>query len=114
MSIFNFLFKEQNLPDEIQVMDREAYKNAITKGKVQLVDVRTKREFLSGHIKGAKSIDFFQGSAFDSAFSKLKKDAPVYIYCQSGNRSQKAARKLVKMGFTKVYDLRGGYGSWCY
>ena len=103
MSIFSFLFKEQNLPDEIQIMDREEYKDAISKGKVQLVDVRTKGEFMSGHIKGAKNIDFFQGSAFESAFSKMKKDAPLYIYCQSGS-----------MGFTKVYDLRGGYRSWSY
>nr|WP_321414991.1 rhodanese-like domain-containing protein [uncultured Allomuricauda sp.] len=114
MSIFSFLFKEQTLPDQIKILDRESYRDGISKGKVQLVDVRTKREFMSGHIKGAKNIDLFQGSAFQSAFSKLKKDAPVYIYCQSGNRSQKAARKLVNMGFTKVYDLRGGYGSWCY
>ncbi|WP_313795052.1 rhodanese-like domain-containing protein [Flagellimonas taeanensis] len=106
------MFKEQNLPDEIQIMDREAYKEAISKGKVQLVDVRTKGEFMSGHIKGAKNIDFFQGSAFETAFSKLRKDVPIYIYCQSGNRSQKAAKRLVDLGFTKVYDLRGGYRSW--
>lgn len=114
MSILSFLFKEQNLPDEINILDREEYKTAISKGKVQLVDVRTKGEFLSGHIKGAKNIDFFQRVVFDAAFSKLKKDSPVYIYCQSGNRSQKAAKKLVSLGFTKVYDLRGGYMGWCY
>ncbi len=114
MSLFGFLFKEQNLPDEIDILDREEYKKAISKGKVQLVDVRTKREFMSGHIKGAKNIDFFQGPAFGAAFSKLKKDQPIYLYCQTGNRSQKAARKLVKMGFTKVYDLRGGYRIWNY
>ncbi|AEM70640.1 Rhodanese-like protein [Allomuricauda ruestringensis DSM 13258] len=114
MSIFSFLFKEQNLPDEINILDRDKYKEAISKAKVQLVDVRTKREFMSGHIKGAKNIDFFQGPVFESAFSKLKKDVPVYIYCQSGNRSQKAAKKLVSLGFTKVYDLKGGYMGWCY
>ncbi len=114
MSMFSFLFKEQNLPDEINILDKEKYKEAISKGKVQLVDVRTRREFMLGHIKGAKNVDFFQGSVFESAFSKLKKDAPVYIYCQSGNRSQKAARKLVGLGFTKVYDLRGGYRLWRY
>lgn len=112
MSIFSFLFKEQNLPDAIAILDRKDYKSAISKGKAQLVDVRTKREFMSGHIKGAKNIDFFQGSSFESEFSKLKKDQAVYLYCQSGNRSQKAARKLVKMGFNKVYDLRGGYRNW--
>lgn len=114
MSLLSFLFKGQALPDEVEILDREDYKKAITKGKVQLVDVRTKREFMSGHINGAKNIDFFQGSTFEIAFSKLKKDKPIYLYCQSGNRSQKAARKLVNMGFTKVYDLRGGYRTWSY
>jgi rhodanese-related sulfurtransferase len=114
MSILSFLFGEQNLPDTIKILDREEYKNAISKGKVQLVDVRTRAEFMSGHIKGANNIDFFQGSAFESAFSKMKKEKPVYLYCQSGNRSQKAARRLVEMGFTEVYDLRGGYRTWSY
>ena len=114
MSILSFLFGEQSLPDTIKILDREEYKNAISKGKVQLVDVRTRAEFMSGHIKGASNIDFFQGSAFESAFSKMKKEKPVYLYCQSGNRSQKAARRLVEMGFTEVYDLRGGYRTWSY
>jgi rhodanese-related sulfurtransferase len=114
MSIFSFLFKEQTLPDEIEILDREAYKEAISKGKVQLVDVRTKREFASGHIKGAKNIDFFQGSTFDDSFAKMKKDMPLYIYCQSGNRSQRAAKRLVELGFSKIYDLKGGYSSWSY
>ena len=114
MSILSFLFGEQNLPDTIKILDREEYKNAISKGKVQLVDVRTRAEFMSGHIKGANNIDFFQGSAFESACSKMKKEKPVYLYCQSGNRSQKAARRLVEMGFTEVYDLRGGYRTWSY
>ncbi len=114
MSLLSFLFKGHTMPEEVQVLDREDYKQAISKGKVQLVDVRTRAEFMSGHIKGAGNIDFFQGSAFESAFSRLKKDKPVYIYCQSGNRSQRAARKLVDMGFKEVYDLRGGYRTWTY
>ncbi|MBO0320686.1 rhodanese-like domain-containing protein [Muricauda sp. CAU 1633] len=114
MSILRFLFKEQSLPDTIKILDREEYKEAISKGKVQLVDVRTRAEFMSGHIKGASNIDFFQGSAFESAFSKMKKEKPIYLYCQSGNRSQKAARRLVEMGFQEVYDLRGGYRTWSY
>jgi len=114
MSILSFLFKGLQVPEEVKILDREDYKKAISKGKVQLVDVRTRGEFMAGHIKGAGNIDFFQGSNFESAFSKLKKDKPLYIYCQSGNRSQKAARKLVNMGFKEVYDLRGGYRTWTY
>ena len=44
--------------------------------------------------------------------SKLDKNKELYIYCKSGNRSGKAARKLKELGFTKVYDLRGGISNW--
>ncbi|MEC8830754.1 MAG: rhodanese-like domain-containing protein [Bacteroidota bacterium] len=92
MSLLSFLFKGQSLPDEIQILDREEYKKAISKGKVQLVDVRTKGEFMSGHIKGAKNIDFFQGSAFDNAFSKINKEKP---YTCIANRAIGANVQLV-------------------
>ena len=42
----------------------------------------------------------------------MDKDKPVYLYCRSGARSQKAARKLIDMGFEKVYDLKGGFMRW--
>jgi rhodanese-related sulfurtransferase len=48
----------------------------------------------------------------EKLFAKLNKNKPVYVYCRSGARSQRAARKLVEMGFLKIYDLEGGYMSW--
>ncbi|RDY60069.1 rhodanese-like domain-containing protein [Flagellimonas nanhaiensis] len=115
MSIFSFLFGGSgNTSDAIKVLDGENYKRAISKGKVQLVDVRTPREYGAGHIKNAKNIDFFQRSSFEAGFSKLEKGKPVYLYCQSGNRSLKAARRLVAMGFSEIYDLKGGYRAWSY
>lgn len=114
MSILNFLFKRQTNTEGIEVLNAEDYRNAISNGKVQLVDVRTSREFASGHIKGAQNIDFFKQPEFKATFSKMDSDKPVYLYCQSGNRSQKAARKLVAMGFSAVYDLHGGYSMWKY
>ncbi|MFR1598726.1 MAG: rhodanese-like domain-containing protein [Coprobacillus cateniformis] len=35
------------------------------------------------------------------------------VYCRSGNRSAKAAQKLVKLGYTHVYDF-GGINDWPY
>ncbi len=112
MSILNFLFKGPIKSDAIKVLNTEDFKNAIANNHVQLVDVRTSREFKSGHIKGARNIDYFQQSTFKAACSKMDKDKPLYLYCQSGNRSQKAARKLIAFGFDCVYDLRGGYNMW--
>ena len=76
MSILSFLFGGSNQSDSIKVLGRDDYKKAIGKGKVQLVDVRTAREYGAGHIKNAKNIDFFQRSSFEAGFSNLKKDKP--------------------------------------
>ncbi len=113
MSFFSTLFgSKKETSDKISVLDKNAYAQAISGNKVQLVDVRTSSEFNSGHIKNAINIDFFNASNFQKSFEKLNKDKPVYVYCRSGARSFKAAKKLVDMGFTQIYDLQGGYMRW--
>ena len=78
---------------------------------VQLIDVRTPKEYGEGYIKNAKNIDFFQDN-FIEEMSKLNKNEPIYIYCKSGGRSGRASKKLKDAGFTKVYDLEGGIKKW--
>ena len=102
MSFFSFLFgsgAQQN--DTITILDKPSFKMAINTKKVQLIDVRTPNEF-----------NFFNQSDFIKEFNKLNKEEPVYLYCRSGNRSQKAARKLDSLGFKKIFDLKGGYMNW--
>ncbi len=78
---------------------------------VQLVDVRTAEEFAGGHVKGALNIDFHSAS-FVESFSKMEKDRPVFVYCLSGGRSANAAKQLMGIGFTDVYDMKGGMIAW--
>jgi len=86
--------------------------NAKTQNKeVQLVDIRTLREFNDGHIIKAKNIDFYSRN-FIAEINKLKKTQPVYLYCKTGARSRHAANKISKMDFTEVYDLQGGISNW--
>jgi rhodanese-related sulfurtransferase len=113
MSIFSFLFggkAQQN--NNITILDAASFKEAITGKKVHIIDVRTPNEFKSGHIKKAKNVDFFNQTNFMNFFNSINKEEPVYLYCRSGNRSQKAARKLDSLGFKNIYDLRGGYMNW--
>ncbi|WP_338733512.1 rhodanese-like domain-containing protein [Mangrovimonas cancribranchiae] len=108
MSFLSTLFSSKSQDSKSVVgLSSEEFKAQIEHKKVQLIDVRTPREFKSGCIKKAKNIDFFSG-AFNKECLKLDKGKPVYVYCRSGNRSRKAANKLAKMGFTKIYDLNGG------
>jgi len=113
MSFLSSLFGGSALnSDKFEVLDKNAFKVAIRQKKVQLVDVRTPREYKGGHIGKAINIDLFQGGSFKKAFEKLDKNKPIYLYCRSGSRSRKAAQKILDMGFEKVYDLKGGYMRW--
>ncbi len=78
-----------------------------------LVDVRSPEEYGAGHGATAININFFDADFVQQAAEKLDKEAPVYIYCASGNRSGKAKNMLAEAGFTKVYNLTGaGYKQW--
>lgn len=80
-------------------------------GDIQLIDIRTPQEFAEGHLKNASNINFYDNN-FAAEMAKLDKTKDVYIYCRSGGRSGKASKQLEKMGFSKVYDLKGGYKNW--
>lgn len=72
-----------------------------------ILDVRSKEEFDKSHIKDAININY------DNIKDNLGdiqgyKDEPVLIYCNTGNKSEKAAKILSKNGFTKVYNATDG------
>lgn len=113
MSLLDFLFKPKSGANEfIQLLDVKEFRKAIENMPRQLVDVRTKGEFNNGHIPNALHVDFFDKANFKNWFETKAKNEPVYLYCRSGNRSQKAAKRLLDMGFTKIVDLKGGYNVW--
>ncbi|MCD4961430.1 rhodanese-like domain-containing protein [Enterococcus casseliflavus] len=77
--------------------------------KAQVIDVREKNEFDSGHILGARNIPF---TVLTNSFSACRKDQPIYLYDTRKSLSIRAANKLRKEGFTNVYILKEGYEGW--
>ena len=72
-----------------------------------IIDVRTPEEYAQGHLEGAINIDV-SSTGFDTAIDALDHGASYAVYCQSGNRSAKAAQAMTAKGFASVLDL-GGY-----
>lgn len=56
-------------------------------------------------------INFDEMKANESVLPK-DKNAKIVVYCESGNMSKDAAATLVSMGYTNIYNLRGGMKSW--
>lgn len=74
-----------------------------------VVDVREPGEYGAGHILGARNVPL---SRIGEALVAKKKDKPVIVYCDSGNRSAKAAAALRSQGYAKAVNLAGGLGAW--
>lgn len=99
--------------DGYSVLTYEEYANAIEEKEVKIIDVRSSGEYKNGHIPGALQANI-ESKEFEDKINALNldKDAPVYIYCLSGNRSKKAAKEMEAMGFKNIVDLRGGIRAW--
>ena len=74
-----------------------------------VVDVRDPGEYGAGHILGAKNVPL---SRLDDGELVKRKERPVIVYCDSGERAGKALSVLKKQGFARVVNLSGGIGAW--
>ena len=73
---------------------------------ISLLDVRSPKEFQSGHLAGATLIPL---GKLEESLDKLAplKGKTVLVYCRSGMRSIAASRILQKHGFHPV-NIKGG------
>jgi len=72
-----------------------------------VVDLRTPLEYKLGHHPRAINLNFLYG--FKEKIAKLDTGKPIFITCLTAHRSPYAALLLKDLGFTEIYDLKGGY-----
>lgn len=74
--------------------------------KVLVIDVRTTKEYDSGHIDGALHIPY---EIIGDKITDLSKDKgrDIVLYCQSGRRSGIAQKTLQDMGYKRVVNAGG-------
>lgn len=92
------------------LLNPETFKQKINETPGVVIDVRTKGEFDSGHLKMAKFNYDVTNGQFQAKLDSLDKNDTYYLYCRSGNRSGKATQIMKKNGFENVYNI-GGYSS---
>ncbi len=102
---------KQSTAQQSTLLEPQEFKEFLSVNDVLLVDVRTPKEFNSGHIKNAININFLSAE-FEKEIKKLDTTKTLVIYCRSGNRSGKSASIFVKVGFDQLYDLKGGVLKW--
>lgn len=111
-TVFTFSCRDETQgSNTIEVITAEEMKEISKIEDVQLIDVRTQEEYEEGYIEGFQNIDYYSDD-FTKDIEKLDKSKPVIVYCKSGNRSGKCAKKMEEAGFSKVYDLEGGITQW--
>ncbi|UOQ93715.1 rhodanese-like domain-containing protein [Halobacillus shinanisalinarum] len=101
--VFRFMKANKVLTTLTEDEFRQGYR------KAQLIDIREPKEFDGGHILGARNIPLSQ---LRNRLVEIRKDKPVYLYCQNGSRSSRAALMLNKKGYTDLNQLKGGFKKW--
>jgi hydroxyacylglutathione hydrolase len=78
-------------------------------GKQTVLDVRTAKEWNTGHVAGALHV---HGGTLQDRFADIPRDQPVTVICGSGYRASIAASFLQREGFNDVRNVIGGMSAW--
>lgn len=75
-----------------------------------LLDVRSRGEYVQGHIDGSTLVPLDQLSA--SMTQLAAAEAPIIVICHAGSRAASAASAIRRAGKADVHVLGGGVSSW--
>ena len=87
------------------------FADSISAVKAIVVDVRTAKEYDTGHLEGAINVVWDNNFKTSLQAANLSKDQPLAVYCRSGRRSKAAANVIVQEGY-KVIEPDKGIISW--
>ena len=80
----------------------------LKKKDIKIIDARKPFEFNMGTFKGAENPNIDNFRDFPNYLKKINKKKPIAMFCTGGIRCEKATNYLVKKGYKKVYQLKGG------
>lgn len=95
-----------------KTVSQKKFQRLISKKNTVLLDVRTSDEYKAGHIPGSLQIDVLKVKDFKKQLATLDRTKTYLLYCRSGKRSKEGMLLMKESGFTKLYDLEGGFINW--
>jgi len=95
-----------------KTISQKKFERLSKKKNAVVLDVRTTDEYKAGHIPNATQIDVLKKEEFKAQISSLDKNKTYLVYCRSGKRSKDAMNIMKELGFTKLFDLNGGFSNW--
>ncbi|MFT3904078.1 MAG: rhodanese-like domain-containing protein [Niabella sp.] len=109
--IFGILIINTSFAQEKVLLSPEEFAKSVSPA-VFLLDVRSPTEFAKSHLANAVNVNVMDSTKnFTEEVSKLSNDKTIYLYCQSGKRSARAAALLNKAGYNTV-EINGGLLNW--
>jgi rhodanese-related sulfurtransferase len=86
-----------------------------------LLDVREIYEYFAGHIAEPDGqlpltpVNMpWSSNVLSAQYNRLPNNIDIIVYCQSGGRSALASAFLESNGFSRIFNMTGGYFSWSY
>lgn len=78
-----------------------------------ILDTRTEEEYLyEGKIENSILLDYLKPRIFKKELLTYDRDKVYLVYCAVGRVSEPAAKFMVDLGFSKVYEMDGGLKKW--
>jgi hydroxyacylglutathione hydrolase len=78
-------------------------------GDLQIVDVRSPREWKNGHVPGARHIFLPE---LRKRIGEIDRSKPTAVYCGSGYRASIATSIMKPAGFEKLWNVPGSWEAW--
>ena len=104
-----FKIENPNEPARVKALSVDEMSKWMMEGKsFDLFDVRGEDE------RALAKIDrgYMMNAEGEKKLASLPKDAPIVFYCHSGARSRHAGERLLREGYSNVYNLEGGIDAW--
>jgi rhodanese-related sulfurtransferase len=95
----------------VQHVDPDGAARRLADTNVVVLDIRTPDEFKTGHIRGAKLVDF-RSADFAKKVGELDRSKTYVVHCASGRRSASSLETFQKLGFKSIVHLDGGFNAW--